>query len=90
MNETREAFPERLFNLLTELSRDPFKLDTWLHDPAAIMKDAGLSPVESDALLGCLDRRDRAAGTVRAAFWIDPGDDPDPNPDPNQPETVCL
>ncbi|WP_437962994.1 hypothetical protein WME76_48195 (plasmid) [Sorangium sp. So ce119] len=90
MSESRESFLEPFLDLLTELNLDPFKLEAYLRDPAAVLKDAGLSAAESAALLYRLDNRDRAETTARAAVFIDPGDDPEPNPDPSQPDAVCL
>lgn len=86
MNEPMEALPERLFDLLTDLSLDPLKLDAWLRDPAAVMADAGLSSAESAALLRRLDGKGRAARPACGATFFDPGDDPEPNPDPMPPE----
>ena len=88
MNVVRgEVRSDRLRDLLTELSIDPFKRDALLGDPAGVMAAAGLSVSEQELLA---HRIARAAGhapaeqpVTRAALIFDPGDDPDPNPDPN-------
>ncbi|MRG92327.1 hypothetical protein [Polyangium spumosum] len=80
MGEARSA---HLFDLLTQLSVDPFKFEALLRDPAKVMAEAGLSPAEQALIERRLQGESHAATPpVRGAFVWDPGDDPDPNPDP--------
>ena len=77
---------ERLFNLLTELTLDPFKQDEFLRDPAAGMAEAGLTS-EEQALLSRWSSAGQGAAIagcpwVRGACFSDPGPDPQPHPDP--------
>jgi hypothetical protein len=77
---------ERLFELLTELSVDPFKQEEFARDPEGFALAAGLGAEERAALArlrgGAGDAG--AAGVVwaRCATCVDPGPDPMPDPDP--------
>lgn len=76
---------ERMFELLTDLTIDPFKQEAFRRDPASFMKDAGLTPEEAARFseLGGLPGELIAKGAwARCAAAVDPGPDPCPDPDP--------
>jgi hypothetical protein len=77
---------DQIFELLTELSIDPFLHETFVRDPRDILLRAGLAPEDPAALA-------RAAGVggsgilaegawERCALLVDPGFDPLDDPDP--------
>lgn len=71
---------DRAFQLLTDLSIDPFRLDDFLHDPLPELKRAGLDA----QALPMLSRSDWLAPEAvweRCASCGDPGTDPLPDPD---------
>jgi hypothetical protein len=76
-----------MFELLTELSVDPFTHDAFLRDPEGVAAAAGLSLEERAALFGF--RRDDGDPAIANGVWArcaccaDPGPDPEPNPDPS-------
>lgn len=74
-----------IFNLLTELSTDPFLQDAFGRDPAAVMARAGLTGREQALLLagqagGATD--DHLSGWIPCLTCGDPGPDPFEDPDP--------
>lgn len=76
---------ERMFELLTDLTIDPFKQEAFRRDPAAFLKDAGVTPEEAALLseLGAAPAESIANGAwARCAGCVDPGPDPFPDPDP--------
>jgi hypothetical protein len=68
------------FQVLTELTLDPFHLDAFLRDPGPLCAEAGIA-------LEDLQRFAHPAGSARDAAWsrcamiTDPGHDPLPEPD---------
>jgi hypothetical protein len=77
---------ERLFDLLTELSVDPFKQQAFARDPEAFAASFGLGE-EERAALSALRAGAPSAGPPglswsRAMTCVDPGPDPMPDPDP--------
>ena len=82
MNQTQELHSERVFELLTELSIDPFKQEALRREPEAVLARAGISEPERRMMDRWLQAD--AAGLQRrsSAFFADPGDDPTPDPDP--------
>lgn len=82
MNPTHETPSDRILELLTELSVNPFKHEELMRDPAGVLSRAGLSEAEQQLLSRWL--RGETSGMQRrlSAAFIDPGDDPSPNPDP--------
>lgn len=85
-----ETNSERLFELLTELSSDPFQQEDFARDPEAVLDAAGLTPEERLAL-----GRWRKGGVpglpgLRSAALFDPGPDPSPDPDPPESHHAML
>lgn len=75
-----------VFQLLTELSVDPLRLDEFLRDPEPPISSRGVDPGDVASLM-------RPAGIAadgtweRGAAFYDPGYDPLPDPDvPESPE----
>jgi hypothetical protein len=85
MNLAHDLSSERILDLLTELSMDPFAQEALARDPSATLARAGLSAEEQRALTQWLQRGPARSERSASSFFFDPGDDPDPNPDP--PET---
>jgi hypothetical protein len=69
-----------VFQLLTELSVDPFQLDRFMRDPDPLMAELGMDPVELSALARA-DALAPAETWARCAACFDPGHDPLPDPD---------
>lgn len=75
-----------VFQLLTELSIDPFRLDDFLRDPDSQLTSRGIRPEDVPPVLHsggiALD-----GAWARGAAFTDPGYDPLPDPDvPESPE----
>ena len=76
---------ENMFELLTNLSIDPFAQEAFRRDPEAFMKDSGLTTGEMARFLDLAGSQSEgiAKGTfARCAAAVDPGPDPVPDPDP--------
>jgi hypothetical protein len=69
-----------VFQLLTELSVDPFQLDRFMRDPDPLMAELGMDPAELPALARP-DTNVPAETWARCAACFDPGYDPLPDPD---------
>lgn len=82
---------DRLFNMLTELSVDPFKQHAFARDPARVIAESGLDSTER-ALLAGWGRAEHdgaiASGAwTRGAAFFDPGEDPPEEPElPEEPD----
>ncbi|MGK4004042.1 hypothetical protein WMF31_15520 [Sorangium sp. So ce1036] len=79
-----------VFQLLTDLSIDPFRLDEFLSDPAPMFASRGIRPEDISSIM-------RPAGIApggtwhRGAAFADPGYDPLPDPDvPDSPEQEMV
>lgn len=77
------------FNLLTELSIDPFQLDDFLRDPDPLARAAGVAPEDVRRLARPADL---PAGGLwsRCAACADPGFDPLPDPEVPDPELRAV
>lgn len=77
---------DAIFELLTDLSTDPYLQDAYRRDPEAVMRRAGLSASQQARFLA----RDAApvAGWQPCTTTGDPGPDPFEDPDPPEPPVL--
>ncbi|WP_437616878.1 hypothetical protein WMF20_23535 [Sorangium sp. So ce834] len=74
------------FQLLTELSTDPFRLDDFLRDPDPLIASWGIRPEDVPSIMRPAELAPDGPWHLGAAF-ADPGYDPLPDPDvPDSPE----
>jgi hypothetical protein len=74
------------FQVLTQLSIDPFRLDDFLRDPDALIAGSRAAPMNFPSL--ALPTANAPEGAwSRCASCFDPGSDPLPDPDVPSPES---
>ena len=82
MNQINELSSGRVFDLLTEMSIDPFMQEALRRNPGGVLARAGLSAAEQSLVAGWLHGEATWQPQASSACFFDPGDDPNPNPDP--------